>query len=319
MRYVKKQDPEYPAQLRPYERMPEMLYVCGDFPDPSRPCVAIVGARNCSHYAWQEAFRFGQILSEAGVQIISGMARGCDAAGHAGALAGGGHTFAVLGCGVDVCYPPSNRDLYHRIPEEGGGILSEYEPGTPALGWHFPIRNRIISAFADIVLVAEARKKSGSLITVEYALEQGKTVYAIPGRNRDPFSAGSNQLIAQGAGAATSPEVLLEELQSIRIRQKPVPERLKKTEQMRRELREESTLSGGDSGQEVKKLLEGLREICSDPEFLEIAETLDFDEKNVYQLSEACGCTLAKAGSYLMKLCAAGYAKEVLPGYFARV
>ena len=160
--------------------MPAVLYARGVLPDPEKKSVAIVGARNCSTYGKKEALRFAGVLAENGIQIISGMALGVDSWAHIGALEAGGTTIAVLGSGIDVCYPPSHRELYHRILESGGGILSEYEPGMPALPHHFPVRNRIISALADIVLVVEARKKSGSLITASYALEQGKSIYAVP-------------------------------------------------------------------------------------------------------------------------------------------
>ncbi len=217
MRYADRYDPEYPPYLKQYERMPAGLYVIGRFPDPSRPCVAIVGARNCSGYGKSEAERFGKTLAENGVQIISGLAYGIDVSSQIGALRGGGTAFAVLGSGADVCYPKENRSVYDEIIRNGGGIISEYEPGTKAAPWHFPLRNRIISALADIVLVIEARKKSGSLITVEYALEQGKSVFAIPGRNVDALSFGCNALISQGAGIAVSPEVILEELALCRM------------------------------------------------------------------------------------------------------
>ena len=123
-----------------------------------------------------------------------------------------GKTFAVLGCGVDICYPKQNYPLMRRMLENGGGVLSEFPPGAEPLPWHFPIRNRVISALADVVLVIEAKEKSGSLITADYALEQGKTVFALPGRTTDATSRGCNRLIAQGAEIAISPETILEEL-----------------------------------------------------------------------------------------------------------
>ena len=212
MRLIKREDPEYPPALKLYPRMPGLLYVRGELPDPEKKTVAIVGARNCSTYGKKEAVRFAGVLAENGVQIISGLALGVDSWAHIGALEAGGMTAAVLGSGADVCYPVSHGELYRRILENGGGILSEYDPGTPALPHHFPVRNRIISALADIVLVVEAKRKSGSLITASYALEQGKSIYAIPGRNGDPLSEGCNRLIADGAGVAWEPEILLEEL-----------------------------------------------------------------------------------------------------------
>ncbi len=211
MRYVKKNDAEYPAVLTRYERMPAGLYVRGDLPDSGKKSAAIVGARACSEYGRAEARRFARVLASAGVQVISGMALGIDSEAHEGALEAGGRTFAVLGSGADVCYPHSKERLYKRIIENGG-ILSELEPGTPALAYHFPIRNRIISALSDVVIIVEARKRSGSLITADYALEQNKTIYALPGRVRDSLSEGTNDLICQGAVPALSPEQILRDL-----------------------------------------------------------------------------------------------------------
>lgn len=136
------------------------------------------------------------------------MASGIDGAGHRGALETG-CTYAVLGCGVDRCYPAENRDLYERIPD-CGGLISEFPPDSAPLPWHFPQRNRLISGLSDLVAVIEAKKKSGSLITVEYALDQGKDVFALPGMVTDPLSAGCHQLIKNGAGLLSSPEDLLE-------------------------------------------------------------------------------------------------------------
>lgn len=203
----------YPKRLQVYENMPGALYIKGCLPDETRKTVAIVGARACSAYGAHQAYSFAKVLAEHGVQIISGMARGIDGKAHAGALDGGGKTFAVLGCGVDICYPKEHRQLLDRIVSEGGGVLSEFEMGTPPYGRNFPQRNRIISGLADLVLVMEAKIKSGSLITASCALEQGKSVYALPGRVGDPFSEGCNRLIADGAGIAYSVEPILEELQ----------------------------------------------------------------------------------------------------------
>ncbi|MBR2527889.1 MAG: DNA-processing protein DprA [Blautia sp.] len=210
--HITKDSPLYPERLRRYPRMPEELYYLGGFPVPQRKTVAIVGARMCSSYGRSQAFQFAKFLSRHGIQIISGLAMGIDAQAHWGALEGNGSTYAVLGNGVDICYPASNRSLYHRILRQGGGILSEYPAGTPPLAHHFPIRNRIISGLADLVLVVEAKEKSGSLITAEYALEQGKAVYAVPGHVNDALSRGTNRLLFDGAGVAYSPQVLLEEL-----------------------------------------------------------------------------------------------------------
>ena len=210
--YYHKRDKAYPERMRPYPDMPAGIYTKGRLPFEGVPSAAIVGARACSVYGRVQAKRYARELAAAGVQIISGLATGVDAAAHEGALEGRGVTFAVLGCGVDICYPKENYPLMRRMLEHGGGILSEFEPGEEPAAWHFPQRNRIISALADLVLVVEARKRSGSLITADYALEQGKSVYALPGRVNDPLSEGCNRLIAQGAGIAVEPSALLEEL-----------------------------------------------------------------------------------------------------------
>ena len=203
---------EYPKKLNNYPKMPEILFVKRRLPDRKKPSIAIVGARACSTYGRIQAFRYAKVLSSAGVQIISGMAYGIDAEAHKGALEGGTATYAVLAGGVDICYPAGNKALYERILREGGGIISEQPPGMRARNYFFPARNRIISGLADMVLIVEAREKSGSLITAQWALDQGKTVYAIPGPVNEELSIGCHKLIYDGAGIAYSPEILLREL-----------------------------------------------------------------------------------------------------------
>ena len=212
IRCVDKESKEYPEKMRNYSSMPGKLYIKGRLPDGAIPSVAIIGARMCSPYGRIQAFQYAKALSMAGVQIISGMALGIDSEGHKGALEGGTPTFAVLGSGVDICYPAANRALYSRILRESGGILSECPPGSSPKAWCFPARNRIISALADAVLVVEAKENSGSLITAGFALEQGKMVYAIPGAVNDALSLGCHKLIYDGAGIAYKPEIILEEL-----------------------------------------------------------------------------------------------------------
>ena len=173
------------------------------------PAAAIIGARLASGYGREQARRFARRLASRGITIISGMARGIDGIAQKAALDAGGRSYAVLGCGVDICYPEENRELYDRLLQEGG-IISEYPPGTYPEARLFPQRNRIISGLSDLVLVIEARKRSGTLITVDMALEQGREVYALPGRVSDSLSDGCNRLIRQGAGAATCPEDILE-------------------------------------------------------------------------------------------------------------
>lgn len=202
---------EYPKRLATIPDAPYALYYVGRLPEDERPSVAIIGARNCSEYGKGMARQFGEVLAEAGVQIISGMARGIDGIGQEAALRTGGYSLGVLGCGVDICYPPENRSLYEKLIS-AGGICSEYPPGIMPRAVLFPPRNRIISGLCDAVLVIEAKERSGTLITVDMALEQGREVYALPGRATDLLSLGCNRLIRQGAALVTSPQELLQEL-----------------------------------------------------------------------------------------------------------
>lgn len=220
IQYIQQKDEAYPEKLYVHKGMPKGLYVLGKLPDPQRPSVAIVGARRSSCYGNETARFFAAELAHAGVQIISGMAWGIDGMAHMGALEAGGDTFAVLGCGVDICYPQGNRRLYEQI-QKTGGVLSEFAPGVAPKPGHFPARNRIISGLADLVLVIEAKEKSGSLITADFALEQGKDVYAVPGRIGDSLSVGCLGLIRQGAGLADSPQTILSALGISEKQQKP--------------------------------------------------------------------------------------------------
>ena len=202
---------QYPPKLKNIAQPPYAIFCKGQMPD-GRKSVGIVGARMCSEYGRSIATKLGKLLAGKDVQVISGMALGIDSASHAGALQGTGSTFAVLGCGCDICYPKNARNLYENIQTSGGGILSEYPPGTEPLPYRFPERNRIISALSDCLVVVEARKKSGSLITADAALEQGKDVYAVPGRFGDALSEGCNALIGQGAGIIYDLDVFLQNL-----------------------------------------------------------------------------------------------------------
>lgn len=210
IRFVTREEPAFPAGLRRWEDGPFFLFVKGQLP-LAGPAVAVVGARKCTEYGRVQAELLGRFLAENQVHVISGMALGVDGAAQRGALEAGGYTCAVLGTGVDVCYPASHRSLYRSL-EERGGLVSEYPPGSPPLPYHFPLRNRIICGLADLVLVVEAGIKSGALITADWALEQGKDVLAVPGRMGDSMSRGCNRLIRQGAGMVAEPEDVLEAL-----------------------------------------------------------------------------------------------------------
>ncbi len=201
----------YPKKLRNLRDAPYGLFCKGELPDEKRFTVGIVGARNCSSYGRIIAEKLGEELGENGVQVVSGLARGVDGAAQRGAVKAGGKSYAVLGCGVNICYPKENFTLFTEI-EKTGGILSEYPPDVEPFPSHFPLRNRIISGLADCIIVVEARKKSGSLITAEYALEQGRDVYAVPGQIDSKLSLGCHYLIHQGAGIYFSTKEFLEDM-----------------------------------------------------------------------------------------------------------
>lgn len=210
--FVSLEQPEFPEKLRHIHNPPYALYYVGKLPEENRKSVAIVGARTRSAYGSQVATELGKALAQNGVQVISGLARGIDRDAHDGALQGGGDTYAVLGCGVNVCYPKENKYLYQKMLENGG-VISEYPPGTQPLSGQFPARNRIIAGLCECVVVVEAKEKSGSLITADYAMEEGRDIYAVPGRICDTLSQGCNRLIKQGAGALISIEDFLSDLE----------------------------------------------------------------------------------------------------------
>ena len=285
IRKIFKNSPDYPKKLLHYENMPEKLYLRGTLPDPGRPSVAIVGARAASPYGRIQAFRYAKRLSEEGVQIISGMAYGIDTEAHRGALEGTGGTWAVLGNGVDICYPAGNRALYQRILRSGYGILGEQPPGMQARNYFFPARNRIISGLADLVLIVEAREKSGSLITAQWALDQGKPVFAIPGAVTEELSMGCHKLIYDGAGIAYTPEILLREL-------------------------------GLDCEKIVKVKTKNELGLATDLKL--VYSCLDLQPKSMEFLIQKTGLPPEKVGSLLLELKISGLAREIGRHYYIK-
>jgi DNA processing protein len=207
--FVTPYDKEYPKRLLAIYGCPMGIFYKGKLPEDVRPAVSIIGARNCTNYGKQMASYLARELSGAGIQIISGLAWGIDGAGHQGALDAGGDTYGVLGCGINICYPRENYGLYERMAVQGG-ILTEFMPDEAPKPSNFPMRNRIISGLSDGILVIEAREKSGSLITANLGLDQGKEIFALPGRVTDPLSTGCNRLISEGAGILLGPDSVLE-------------------------------------------------------------------------------------------------------------
>ena len=208
------QDALYPQRLRNIYDPPLLLYGKGAMPlFDEEAAVAVVGTRHCTPYGVRTAERFGFEMSKQGGLVVSGLARGIDAASHSGALRAGCLTAAVLGCGVDVVYPPENGRLYEDVAASGV-ILSEYPPGTEPYRQNFPIRNRILSGLCVATLIVEAPEKSGALITAATALEQGRDVFAVPGQLDSESSAGCNRLIRDGAGLVTESWDILREYES---------------------------------------------------------------------------------------------------------
>ncbi|MCL2048193.1 MAG: DNA-processing protein DprA [Defluviitaleaceae bacterium] len=211
IQYFSKNHKKYPALLKEIPDPPIGIFCVGQLPADTCYKIAIIGARKCSEYGLLTARTFAKPLAEANVVVVSGMARGIDSMAHRGAIMGGGKTIAVLGCGVDVCYPPENKDLRADIINSGC-IISEYPPETTPFPAFFPARNRIISGLSHGVIVVEAGKKSGTLITVDQALDQGREVFAVPGTISSKLSEGTNQLIKDGATFASSYKDILDAL-----------------------------------------------------------------------------------------------------------
>ena len=291
IRLVTKEDEEYPEKLRNLFSAPRYFYYKGILPAQT-PAVAIIGARNCSPYGSEIARRIARELAEQGVGVISGLAYGVDKAAHDGALAGGGPTFAVLGCGPDICYPKCHKGTYDRICSEGGGILSEYPPGTQPLSWFFPQRNRIIAGLSDGILVTEARKKSGTLITVSFGLEYGKNIYAIPGRIDDGVSEGCNYLIREGAKLTLSATDILEDIAAV----KPVKKLKKEVQKCR-------------NYEFLKKLLASNEKM--------VYASLRLKPKHIEEIRKETKLSPEVLAEILYKLCSYGCIKRYGQAYYA--
>ena len=203
-------DPRYPALLGAIPA-PPALFVRGALSDDDALALAIVGSRRPTPYGLAVAERLASELAERGVTIVSGFARGIDTAAHRGALAAGGRTLAVLGCGLDVVYPPENGPLARAV-EVQGALVSQFAPGVPALPGHFPARNRTLAGLALGVIVVEATDRSGALITAGFAGDLGRETFAIPGRITSPTSVGANRLIQDGAKLVTCWQDIVSEL-----------------------------------------------------------------------------------------------------------
>ncbi len=208
------QSPDYPAALKEIPAPPVLLYVWGELTEDDRQAIAIVGTRRLTSYGRQMSRELAQGLARSGITVVSGLARGIDTEAHHATLDAGGRTIAVLGSGINYIYPPENRDLADRIlKSKQGAIVSDYPLETKPQGKNFPPRNRIISGLSLGTIVVEGAVKSGAMITAQYAVEQNREVFAVPGFVNSPASAGPNRLIQQGAKLITNVEDVLEEIQ----------------------------------------------------------------------------------------------------------
>jgi len=202
IRYIPKDSNEYPPLLRSIDSPPYGLYILGEMPSFDKLWVSVVGTRRPTDYGKTATKKLVKELSEKGVIVVSGMADGIDGVTNQAALEGGSPTVAVFGNGVDICYPSAHEKLYEKI-QQNGCIISEFPPGTSPEKWHFPWRNRIISGLSQAIIITEAEIKSGTSTTVNYALEQGREVMAVPGNITSKRSEGTNKLIKEGAHVAT--------------------------------------------------------------------------------------------------------------------
>lgn len=286
------QDEDYPLKLKFLEDSPYVLFYKGNLPKNELPCVAVIGSRSCSSYG---SFCTESIVKELisnGVQIISGMAYGIDSLAQKTAVKLGGYTLAVLGTGVNVCYPKTEFRLYNDLQTKGG-ILSEYPPDTPGEPWHFPMRNRLISGLSDAVVVIEARERSGTLITVDRALEQGRDVFAVPGRINDKLSYSCNWLIKQGAYVVTSGKDILEVL-------------------------EQKYRFYSNNTQTSKENLMKKEIIVLEREENLVYSIICFDDVCIDDIIHQVGLSLFKVSSICTKLVLKGLIKEVGKGRFVR-
>lgn len=337
IKFLLETEASYPQRLRDIPDAPYGLFFRGRLPEDGRPSVAVIGARDCSEYGRYVAAQLGRCMGERGIQVISGMARGIDGISQEAVLKAGGISFGVLGSGVDVCYPAQNKQLYEQLPTRGG-LVSCYGPGTQPRPQNFPPRNRIVSGLADAVVVIEARERSGTLITVDMALEQGREVYVVPGRITDRLSDGCNRLLAQGASLFLSPENFARELEELFGERKHrrdggriAAENLRKeqeagqdregaaTDGMLREERGQRTLSQETILFPLEQLLPDLPQ-----ELRTLYAELDYAPQSLSWIQarlhsrHGLDYSFPQLTAMLMRLCMSGCAVQLTPGQFAR-
>lgn len=284
--FVCMEDGEYPKRLLELDDLPKGLFYKGKLPKEEKKSVAVIGARNCSNYGKWIAEEIGRVLGDCEINQISGMARGIDGYSQRAVLNAGGESYGILGCGVDICYPKENFRLYEQLTEYGG-VISEFKPRMPARAINFPWRNRIISGLSDVIIVVEAKKRSGTSITVGYGLEQGKEIMAVPGRMNDVLSEGCNYLISQGACPILSMEDLMYNL-------------------------------GVMTGKNTKKIKKIENPLAREEKL--VYDCLDFTPKSVTMLMRELGeKNITKINDILFELEIEGRIEQMTTGYYVKV
>ncbi len=284
IQFVSRMNSRYPQRLLTIENAPNGLFYKGKLPEENRRSVAVVGARMCTRYGRETAEQIARMTALCGGQLVSGAAYGIDGTAQMKALESGGLSFAVLGCGAGKIYPSGNRLLFERL-EQQGGIISEFPPDAAPLRTHFPVRNRLISGLADVVIVVEAKKRSGSLITADYAAEQNREVYAVPGRAGDELSEGCNELIFQGAGIFLSVEQLRESI----------------------------------FGESWKEKAENSIGLALAPSEKLVYSKLDLHARSLTDLRSRTGLSFSELGEILLRLELDGLVRETAKNYYAKV
>jgi DNA processing protein len=286
---ITQDSPSYPKSLREIHAPPIVLYVWGELKDRDQHAIGIIGARRTTHYGTESAKKLAYQIAYAGLTVISGLARGIDTAAHQGALAAKGRTIAVIGSGLAKLYPPENRALAEKIRDGNGAIVSEFSMEIEPDRQTFPMRNRIISGWSHGVLVVEAGLNSGALITASQALEQGRSVYAVPGHINAPSAMGSNRLIQQGAKLVMSAADILDDLQVLLPETKPSPE----------------------------AAVRPLPELSSDER--RVYDAIDSSETPIDQIAAKCDLPSATVSSTLLRLELKHLVKQLPGKYFVKL
>ncbi|MBO4485114.1 MAG: DNA-processing protein DprA [Lachnospiraceae bacterium] len=306
IRAVRYDEEGYPERFRMLSDRPYCMFYQGTLPEKNLPALAVVGSRRPSIYGEEMTEDFAGALAGAGIVIISGIAMGIDGISHKAALDVGGKTVGILGSGIGVPYPKENWTLYREMCEKGC-VMSEYGPGVPPLKYHFPHRNRLISALSDGILVVEAAERSGTLITVDRGLEQGKEIYVIPGRIGDRMSAGCLQLIKQGARLVTDPAEIALDLAEI------VNNRLQN--ETNREDISENSKNCANSIKLSKKSENGNLGLARDEKV--VYDLCRLDIRHFDALLQGSGLTVARLSEILYGLQAKGLIRQTVPNYYS--